>query len=198
MTSGLRLNALLAIASAGSLLCALGCSEMESSSTGSRDFGRPGDFATRRIDGAALRDVRPAALRAFRQHFRVDPNASVGDRLVSYPVEVTEQTKPERLRDVLGGKNRHRQVAVLILAQEGTKVLAQCQVRTQRLDTAERAAFARETGDDRPGDTPIERRGASSPIAREEWTPVGRDRITEAAILDSIVQAVAGSQPAGE
>ncbi|MBP7935929.1 MAG: hypothetical protein KA354_14885 [Phycisphaerae bacterium] len=198
MTAILRPSPLLTIASAASLLCALGCSDMDTSSTGSPTFGRPGDYATRRIDGLALRDVRPAALRAFRQHFRVDPNASAGDRLVSYPAEITQQAQPERLRDMFGGKNRHRQVAILVLSQEGTSVLAQCQVRNQRLDTAERAAFARETGDDRPGDTPIERRGASSPIAREEWTPVGRDRTTEAEILDSIVHAVTGSQPAGE
>lgn len=197
MVAVLRGNAFLAIASASSLLWGLSCAEMDTPSTGSRTFGRPGDFATRRIDGVSLRDVRPAALRAFRMYFRVDPGASAGDRLVSYPAEMTEPVGPERLRDVLGGKSRHRQVATLLLSQEGTSVLAQCQVRTQRLDTAERAAFARETGDDRPSDTPIDRRGASSPIAREEWTPVGRDRTTEAAILDSIVQGTTSSRPAG-
>ncbi len=158
---------------------------------GSREFGRPGDFATRRISNTTLREIRPIALRVFHEHFRVNHEASAGDRLVSEYTEVTDQTSsPDRVREVLGTRNRRRQAAVLQLSQEGAYVLVQCQVMVQRLDTAERTAFTRAVGDDRPTDTPIDRAGTSSTNVREEWISTGRDRRAETMVLDEILQAL--------
>jgi len=151
---------------------------------------RAGDSASRHILNTTVDTVRPEAARAFRQDFRLDPDLSTGDVLISRPMELTDRPSPERVRDVLGSPNRRRQIATLWLSQDGPHVLVRCQVRIERLDTVERAAFARERGDDRPTETPIDQLGTTSPNAREEWVPVGRDRKTEARILDAIVQSI--------
>jgi len=179
----------------GVVLQAAGCAAPGESSAG-RAAGRAGDSASRYIPSTTVDAVRPVAVRVFRQDFRLDPDVSSGNVLVSRPVELTDRPSPKRVREVFGSPNRRRQIATLWLSQDGPHILLRCQVRIQRLDTVERAAFARERGDDRPTDTPIDRLGATSPNAREEWVPVGRDRKTESRILDAIVQRFATPQPA--
>ena len=170
-----------------SLLIMAGCSD-ERVSRGARPVMARGESASRRIANADLANVRSVAAKAFRQRFRLDPDESSGTIMISHPLEVTGKQGPGRVRDVLGRPNRYRQVATMRLSQEGSDTLVQCQVRIQRLDTVERAAFARERGDDRPTDTPIDRSGATSTETRDDWVPVGRDRQTEAEILDQIVR----------
>lgn len=173
----------------GFVLQAVGCATMGESS-GLRAGMRVRDSASRHILNTTVEAVRATAVRVFRQDFRIDPDISTGNVLISRPVELTDQPRPERVRDMLGSPNRRRQIATLSLSQDGPHVLVQCQVRIQRLDTVERAAFARERGDDRPTVTPIDRLGATSPNTREEWVSIGRDRKIEARILDAIVQQV--------
>jgi len=177
------------------VLQAAGCTAQRESS-GLLTARRAGDASSRHILNTTVDAVRPEAVRVFRQDYRLDPDASTGNVLISRPIERTDHPGPERLRDVLGSPNRHRQIATLWLNQDGPHVLVQCRVSIQRLDTVERAAFARERGDDRPTDTPIDRFGAASPNAREEWVPVGRERKAETHILDAIIQRVVTSQPA--
>ncbi|MHC4442294.1 MAG: hypothetical protein ACYTA5_06825 [Planctomycetota bacterium] len=64
--------------------------------------------------------------------------------------------------------------------------MAICWVGNQRLETAERASFAEQRGDDRPSDTPIDRLGSTSTYRQEDWIDVSRDRKTELMILDAI------------
>lgn len=172
-----------------------GCGESTRSPAG-RLTRASGQFASRRIPDMTADRVRPQAARVFQQHFRIDPALSTGDMLVSRPMETTERVGTGRVRDVLGSPNRHRLMATLWISQAGSDVVLQCQVRVERLDTAERAAFAREMGDDRPTDTPIDRHGASSASVREEWVPAGRERQTEAEILDQLMDRLVGTQPA--
>jgi len=160
---------------------------------------RPTHGATRVLRNVDVGAVRPVADRAFRQHFRIDADTSSGSVLVARPHELTEPARPERVKDVLRpSPNRRRQLAELHLTQEGPHVLVWCVVQTQRLDTTERAAFARVRGDDRPTDTPIDRQGASSGNLQEEWVTVGRDRGIEQEILAAIQRDLAAaSQAAG-
>ena len=175
------------LAGIGIALQTVGCATPGESS-GLRARDRAGDSASRYILNTNLDTVRPAAVRVFRQEYRLDPDLSTGHVLISRPVELTDHPPPERVRDMLGSPNRRRQIATLRLSQDGPHVLVRFQVRIQRLDTIERVTFARQRGDDRPTDTPIDQLGATSPNAREEWVPVGRDRHTEARILDAIVK----------
>ena len=180
------------------LLAAVGCESGRSgSSMADRPVRRPGDFASRWVPDTTLETVRPVAAEVFRSSFRIDTDRSTGDMLVSRPAEATDKVRAERVRDVLGRPNRHRRIALLRLNQDGSSVMLQCQVRLERLDTAEQAAFARERGDDRPSDTPIDRLGADAPKARQEWVYVQRDRQAEAQILEAVVRRLAATQPAG-
>ncbi|HSW45422.1 MAG TPA: hypothetical protein VLM89_07620 [Phycisphaerae bacterium] len=182
-----------------SLSLAGGCgSPTRSSSLQAGPARATGDYASRRLPDVTLDAIRPVAAQVFRSAYRLDTDRSGGTMLVSRPTEVTDRPQTERVRDVLGRPNRHRRIAILRFNQDGSSVMLQCQVRLERLDTAERAAFARERGDDRPSDTPIERMGADAPRAREEWVYVNRDRRAETDILDSIVQHFAASQPVGQ
>ncbi len=181
------------------MLSLVGCPEPEGGVSLFSESGRGrGEFTSRLIPDAALEAVRPVAARVFRSGYRLDSDRSTGTTLVSRPVEATGEQHGERIRDVLGRPNRHRRLATLRFSQDGSAVMLQCQVRIERLDTTEQAAFARNRGDDRPNDTPIERLGSDAPRAREEWVYVGRDRQAEADILDAITKQFAPTQPAGE
>jgi hypothetical protein len=153
---------------------------------------RAGDWSRRSLLDVELEQVRPVAARVFRRHFRIDTDASTGNRLVSTPTEYQDRDQ-RRLRDVLGPtRSQHRKLCELLMFQEGPSVLVQTRVQTQRLETPERAAFARQRGDDRPTDTPIDRPGGTSPARQQEWVNVGRDRDLEQRILDDIVMEITG------
>jgi len=176
-------------------LAAAGCTD-EGLSRGTREYAGRG-FASRRIPGVDIADVRAAASDALRQEFRLDTERSTGSVLVSRPREVTGRHGPGRVRDLLGAPNRYRQTAVVRLNERDGAVVVRCQVSIERLDTAERSAFAVERGDDRPTETPIDRLGATSPDTREEWVFVGRDRQVENELLEKIVRHFAATQPGG-
>lgn len=181
----------LGVAGSAALVLALtaGCStrpDRAGSALGAASAG-----ASRRIPGTSLSEIQPVAERIFRLHFRIDPAASAPGVLVSQPQEVTSETQPERVQDVLtGSRSRHRHLAELRLIQQGPDVLVRCIVQMQRLDTSEGAAFLSQRGDDRPTDTPIERLGPASPDYREEWVPSRRNRELEQEILRAIAEAV--------
>lgn len=149
-----------------------------------------------RLPGMSIAQVAPEAERAFRQHFQIDHELSDDEQLISRPRELDE-TEAQRVSDVLTGpRRRHRLVAELRVLQLEADVMVRCLVERQRLDTAERAAFAGERGDDRPDRTPIDRRGATSVETREEWVPVGRDRELEQEILAAIRRALTETRTA--
>jgi hypothetical protein len=177
------------------ILLLAGCSSSERSEG---MVSLPASASARRVPDTSISVVRPVAERVFRQYFRINPDSSGPALLVAQPQEINSRESPERLRDVLGvSANRHRNLAELRMIQEGPDVVLRCVVQTQRLDTAERSAFARELGDDRPTDTPIDRRGALSANPREDWVSVRRDRGLEQEILTGILESLrSASSPA--
>ncbi len=151
---------------------------------------RAGGAAGRRIANTDVAAVQPVAERVFRQHFKIDASSSGPGLMVAQPQEMTATVQPERVRDLLAGaRGRHRYLAELRLNQQGPDVLLRCVVQMQRLETAERAAFSSQRGDDRPTDTPIDRLGATSADNREEWVSGKRDRQLELEILATIEEA---------
>lgn len=178
----------------GVAMTAIGCADDDASTR--LGPSRRGGYSSRRFAGVSLTDARPEVARAFRQYFRLDTERSTGQVLVGRPSEQVRDGEPQRVREVFGGRNRHRRVATVRMSPEAGAVLIMCQVQVERLDTSERAAFARQRGDDRPADTPIERTGNTSADRREEWVPAGRDRQTEQLILASIEERLSATRPA--
>lgn len=174
------------------------------------------DFASRRIDGTSLTDVQPIAERVFRSYFSIDRTVSSGTDLVAFPTDakvrevggrgeepVAEEAGEPAPRDTVGdvigvSPRRYRRMAELRLSATGNGVMAQVRVMFQRLTTAERTAFARERGDDRPTDTAIDRLGPETSAPREEWRDDRRDRKVEQEILNAIQAGVATTRPAEE
>jgi len=172
------------------------------------------DFASRRIEGAGLAEVQTIADRVFRSYFRVDRGASTANDLLAYPTDVNtreattrgeepvaeEPTRAPRdtVGDMIGvAPRRYRRIAELRLAAAENGVVAQVRVMFQRLTSAERAAFARERGDDRPTDTAIDRLGPTSPAPREEWRDDRRDKRLEQEILNALQSGLTATRPAG-
>lgn len=173
------------------LMTAWGCE----SSNGLRDGSthrREADSAGRLLPGATVEQVQTVAHNAFTTRYRLDREASTTVDLVSQPMDVgAAGTDSTRVRDLVRpAPNRHRQIARLWFSQQGPNVLIRCRILTQRLDTAERQAFANYRSDDRPDETPIDREGPTSVSGREEWINVGRDRQAENELLDALEQVL--------
>ena len=158
-----------------------------------------GDFASRRLPDADIIQVRAVAERVFRQYFRIDPEASSDTVLISRPTEVEGRGRRQNVRDQLTlTPDRQRQIAELRVREEAGVPVVLVSVQGQRLQTTERDTFARNRGDDRPGDTAIQRQGNTSAVPREEWVDMGRDRATEKMILDEIAESLATTRPSSE
>jgi hypothetical protein len=154
------------------------------------------NVSTVRLPGVSVEQVAPVARRVFRQSFSIDSEASLPNLWVSRPTEVGQE-RPVGVRGALSGARlRHRQIAELQLLPERDSVLVRVQVRLERLETAERQAFARPDGDDRPTDTPIDRIGPSDTGGREDWLPAGRDRKAEQELLSEIEAELVATRPA--
>jgi hypothetical protein len=153
----------------------------------------PGESATRRLVQTTPSQVAPVARKVFRARYRLDTLRSTDSLLFSHPTEeIGEFDETEAGEPLPLGKTRHRIIARLTWMADGDDVLLVCQVARQRLETARKAAFStmRGDGDDRPTDTPIDRRGAVSAESKQEWVYIGRDRQAEQAILGAIRTAL--------
>lgn len=170
--------------------------------TGQPGATRPrgaGDFASRRLPDADIVQTRAVAERVFRQYFRLDPEASSESVLVSRPTEVEGHGRRQNVRDQLTlTPDRQRQIAELRVREEAGTPVVLINVQSQRLQTTERDTFSRSRGDDRPGDTAIQRQGNTSAAPREEWVDMGRDRATEKMVLDEIAESLATTRPSAE
>ena len=152
-------------------------------------YGTKSGASRRLLENIPRSTAQPVAERIFRNHLRIDADNSSVYELFSLPKEIDPHSvEGKRIRDLLTATpNRIRQNGRLWLVSKGPHTMVYCQVLLQRLDTAERAAFAdNQRGDDRPDDTPIERSGSTGIGSREEWVPAGRHRQTENLILDTI------------
>jgi hypothetical protein len=134
-----------------------------------------------------------AAVQAMRQWFtrleEVQPSRGV---VQSEPSEYVQRGGTGRLRDgAIKYPNRMRRTATLLVQSTETGCVARCEVRVQRLDTADLRAFRDNNRfDDYPNETPIDREAGVDSEQAQQWTDLPRDRGLERDILEDLRRRV--------
>lgn len=164
---------------------AQGCSELSTSSA-DRNIGgvTPLKMPTVPTDRAF-----DAGLIAMRQYFNhVDATRAEG-RLTSGWAEYDQKGGTGRFRDTaLNFRNRMRRRATLWISSAESGAVAKCQVRTQRLDTADHRAFQQQQQfNDLPNSTPIDRDAGTTTEQNQAWTDMQRDRQMERELLQVLL-----------
>jgi len=126
-----------------------------------------------------------AGLLAMHQYFHQVEVARPQRRLESEMVEYDQKGGTGRFRDTaLNFKNRMRRKATLWITDSGNGCIARCQVRRQRLDTADHRLFQQQQQfNDLPNTTPIDRDAATTTSQNQAWTEMSRDRKMERELL---------------
>lgn len=136
-----------------------------------------------------------AGLAAMRQYFKQVEASPAEGRIDSGVAEYVQTGGTGRFRDeALKFRNRMRRRATLWITQSGTGSLARCQVRVQRLDTADHRVFEQQQRfDDLPNATPIDRDAGVSSLQNQAWTDLPRDRRREREILQVLFNRAKGT-----
>ncbi len=139
-----------------------------------------------------------AAVEAVRQYFTTFDASRANGRIETSMVEYTQRGGTGRIRDdALKPSNRMRRQATLLVTSTGDGAAVLCEVRVQRLDTADQRAYQQHREfNDVPNQTPIERDAGVTGAQSESWTDMPRDSKLERDILESIHGRVMRSKPA--
>lgn len=126
-----------------------------------------------------------AGLIAMRQYFNHVNILRAEGRLASGWAEYDQKGGTGRFRDAtLNFKNRMRRRATLWISSAESGAVAKCQVRRQRLDTADHRIFQQQQQfNDLPNSTPIDRDAATTTDQNQAWTDMQRDRRMERELL---------------
>jgi hypothetical protein len=121
----------------------------------------------------------------MRQYFNHVQDLRLEGRLVSGWAEYDQKGGTGRLRDAtLNYRNRLRRRATLWISAAEPGAVAKCQVRTQRLDTADHRVFEQQQQfNDLPNSTPIDREAATTTDQNQAWSEMQRDRQMERELL---------------
>jgi hypothetical protein len=141
-----------------------------------------------------VQDVKPAnAMELGRRvlaknGFRIKNVDMDSLTIETYPTEQTVRGQEGRLRDtVVKVPNRVRRTATLEFSTRGGDLQAWCQVKIERLTTADHRVFAQQRQfEDAPTQTPIDREGATTEQQNTVWTSAGRDDSLEQLILSEL------------
>jgi hypothetical protein len=165
---------------------------------GERGFGGIGYTGHKRQIMCPVGEIKPEAAvvlgrRVLASHgFRVK-SADVDDMSIeTFPSEKTVRGGEGRLRDaVVKLPNRVRRTASLEFSSRGGDLQAWCQVKLERLTTADHRVFDHQRRfDDAPTQTPIEREGATTAQQNTVWSSAGRDETLERQILADLRQRI--------
>jgi len=126
-----------------------------------------------------------AGLAAMRQYFNHVDVIRTDGRLVSGWAEYDQKGGTGRIRDAtLNYKNRMRRRATLWITGAESGSVAKCQVRRQRLDTADHRIFQQQQQfNDLPNATPIDREAGTTTDQNQAWTDMQRDPQMERQLL---------------
>jgi len=168
------------------LVASFGCAQLEAPAP--QRERKQGGWSQTKLRGVDYDTVFEAGLYAMRQWFRVEEISPSRGMIASAVTEMDQQGGTGRLRDAaLNYRNRVRRMATLVIRQDEGDTVAKCQVRVQRLDTADHRVFRQnQQFSDLPNDTPIDRGAGVTSEQNEIWTDLPRDRQLERQILDVI------------
>jgi len=174
------------------LTLAAGCSEMGSdfSGIGYTGFKRQTMCAKSDVTVEQAMDLGRRVL--AQQGFRLKSVDKDEMRIETHPFEQTARGGEGRLRDsVVKVPNRVRRTATLEFSTRGDDLQAYCQVKLERLETADHRVFAQQRQfDDAPTQTPIEREGATTARQNTVWSSAGRDEAMEREILADLHERI--------
>ncbi len=206
MTKRIRV---LARATSGAALLSLGlltvgCSEM-GGGMGS-DFSGLGSTGMKRQNMCAKNDVTSQeALEIGRrvlakQGFRLKSVDSDQLRIETQPTEQSVRGGEGRIRDsVVKMPNRVRRTATLEFSTRGEDLQAWCQVKIERLETADFRVFQQQrNSEDAPLQTPIDREAATTAKQNTVWSGAGRDESMEREILADLHDRIQAYKTAKE
>ncbi len=131
--------------------------------------------------------------RVLAKHgFRIKTVDADGLSIETHPSEKIERGQEGRIRDsVVRLPNRVRRTASLEFSTRGDELEAWCQVKKERLTTADHRVFARQRQfDDTPTETPIDGEGATTAKQNTVWTSAGRDAGMESEILSDLRERI--------
>ncbi len=167
------------------------CSELTSAT---EPAGRSGGATPLTLPNTSTDVAFDAGLAAMRHYFnQVDSNPAIG-KIESGQVEYAQTGGTGRFRDnAFKFRNRMRHKATLWITRSDSGTLARCQVRVQRLDTADHRVFRdQQRFNDLPNTTPIDREAGVSSVQNQAWTEMPRDRKREREILQVLFNQASG------
>lgn len=166
---------------------------------GCLDPGGAGSPNVSRWSALSLPDAPRAAafdagVHAMRQWFTVAEASPAKGLIRGASKEYEQEGGTGRFRDAaVGYRNHLRRSATLLIRERSSGCVASCEVRVQRLDTADHRLFHQNRQfSDVPSDTPIDRDAGISPQQAQVWTDLPRDRKLERQILDVLRRRVLG------
>jgi hypothetical protein len=155
---------------------------------------RTGDTSAsmRRLPGTSPDVAFDASVEAIREYFtQAFPSRDLGT-VESPMVEYEQRGGTGRFRDTaIGFRNRLRRKATIWVAPAEAGSVVRCQVRVQRLDTADQRTFqSQQQFNDVPNETPIEREAGVDPSKEQAWTELERDTALERELLSVVMSRV--------
>jgi len=181
----------LALALSAGVALSWGCSE---SRTGTFDRRKTGGATPQTYRNVTMDATLDAAATVLREHFGL-VRVSAGSGVVSAgPRSYTQRGGTQRASDAtLRPTYQMRRSGTIWLTQEDGAILANCQVRVQRLDTTDyRSLQTHNEFNDLPTDTPIDSDAGLTAEQREVWTELPRDSKLERQILGAVHRRLHG------
>lgn len=149
----------------------------------------PAGYSSRRVSTVAWADAFDRAREVLAdQGYRLaqaDPAEGV---LQTRPVPASPQEARRRSRIRFSSPRSLQRVVLVRLARTADSITVYCRVALrERVTEAHRLLQHSLVASDLPGETPIDREGATTPEQNTVWRTVRRDKVAEQAILEAIL-----------
>ncbi|MCB9851578.1 MAG: hypothetical protein H6819_00670 [Phycisphaerales bacterium] len=176
---------------AGVALVATGCSN---SGSGVADRRTSGGATPQTFRNVSMDSCMDAATIVIRENFGAVRTSATTGTIEGGPQSFTQRGGTARVTDpALKPTYKMRRFGTIWLTQGDGGVIANCQVRVQRLDTTDYRAFrTHDEFNDLPTATPIDSDAGLRADQQEVWTDLPRDSEMERQILGAIYRRLHG------
>jgi len=119
--------------------------------------------------------------------YRIDKRDRAGGIITTKPIAGSARDEPRRRTVSLSGPRATRRICEVLITDDDGGVGVYCRMIVQELSTEAHRLSARDHGiSDTPGQTPIDREGATTDSQNQVWRTIRRDKTTEQEILAAI------------